>query len=282
MELGARLLRWELALPTGVRQVIYWPEDANFADIAPVRGGNPILFPFPGRNYVDGERFFWRDAEGVKRPMPLHGLARQGRFEIVRSGADFVETLFKPDAAAREAFPFDYEFRVRYRFGELSLRVELALTSNEPVREIPWCAGHHFYFGLPWHSGLSRGDYTLDVPAKKCWRHGADGSLVRFDAPEMPARFSDPALSDAIFTKLKSNAAVFGPLSGEENVTVRIGEEAVPDAWTSVVTWTEAADSPFYCVEPWMGPPNCPAHKNGLRKVAPGGTETFFVSVNLE
>jgi galactose mutarotase-like enzyme len=282
LERGARLMRWEMALPSGNREVIYWPPNADFADIAVVRGGNPVLFPFPGRNYVAGERFFWRDPDGVKRPMPLHGLARQGRFEITASGADFAETRFLPDAFCRECFPYEYEFRVRLRFAELSLRIELELESKETQRDIPWCAGHHFYFGLPWHTGLERADYSLDAAAKKVWRHSADGSLVPFAGVALPANFGDPALADAIFTKLKSNTVVFGPKSGEENVTLRIGEEAVPDAWTTLVTWTEAPTSPFFCVEPWMGPPNCTGHKNGLRKVAAGATESFLVTVGLD
>ncbi|MDR2862876.1 MAG: hypothetical protein LBV54_03225 [Puniceicoccales bacterium] len=280
MELGARLMRWELDLPSGRREVIYWPDNADMADIANVRGGNPVLFPFMGRNYADGEKFFWRDPEGVKRPMPQHGWARQGRFDIIRADASSVEALFRPDAAAREGYDYDYEFRVRYVFDELTLDCELEL-KNKDTRNIPWCAGHHFYFGLPWHKGLGRAGYTLNVPAKKIWRHSADGKLVPFHDVTLPADFSDPAISDSIYTKLKSNIVTFGPKSGEENVTLRIGEEPVPDAWTTLVTWTLADNSPFYCVEPWMGPPNSHEHKNGLRWVAPGKAEKFVVTVSL-
>jgi galactose mutarotase-like enzyme len=280
MELGARLMRWEIALPTGKREVIYWPTNADMSDIANVRGGNPILFPFMGRNYADGEKFFWRDPEGVKRPMPQHGWARQGRFEITDSGPAAVTALFRPGADAHEGYAYAYEFRVHYRFSELALNCDLELT-NLDTREIPWCAGHHFYFGLPWHKNLSRSDYLLNVPAKKIWRHAADGKLVPHEGLTLPAHFGDPAVSDAIYTKLRTNTVTFGPRSGEEDVTVRIGEEPVPDAWTALVTWTLAPDSPFYCVEPWMGPPNSHAHKNGLRHVAPGKTEKFTVTVSL-
>jgi galactose mutarotase-like enzyme len=47
------------------------------------------------------------------------------------------------------------------------------------------------------------------------------------------------------------------------------------------VTWTQADDSPFYCVEPWMGPANAPEHRKGLHLVPPGGRDTFTVSVSV-
>ncbi|MFM8905772.1 MAG: aldose epimerase, partial [Verrucomicrobiota bacterium] len=71
---GARLMRWRVELPGSAREVLHWPAGAptDLAKIGAVRGGNPVLFPFMGRNYADGEKFAWKDAEGVKRPMPQH------------------------------------------------------------------------------------------------------------------------------------------------------------------------------------------------------------------
>jgi galactose mutarotase-like enzyme len=280
MERGARLMHWYLDLPWGRRDVIYWPEDTEMDDLENVPGGNPVLFPFPGRSYVNGERFFWRDTEGVKRPMPLHGLARHGRFEVTDAGADFAEVTFLPDAAARESYAYDYAFCARFAFEELSLGIDLSLT-NKDSRDIPWCAGHHFYFRMPWHNDLSRNDYAIRVRAKKLWHLSAGGKLVPVTDTAVPVSFGDPIVNDLIYTKLRSNTVSFGPCNGEEDISLIIGEEPVPDPWTALVTYAPNANSPFFCVEPWMGPPNCHEHKNGLRWVAPGRTETFSVRVNL-
>src|SRR5580698_5329501 len=84
-EKGARLMNWNFVLGDGsVRDVICWPEIPNLAEIPKVRGGNPILFPFAGRTFDRGEIFFWRDEKGVRRAMPMHGLARQGDFSLIR------------------------------------------------------------------------------------------------------------------------------------------------------------------------------------------------------
>src|SRR5438876_893608 len=81
-EKGARLMNWNLQLGDGsVRDVVYWPELEELDDIAKVRGGNPILFPFNARCYDRGDIHFWRGPDGVRRPMPMHGFARQGEFK---------------------------------------------------------------------------------------------------------------------------------------------------------------------------------------------------------
>ena len=279
---GARLMRWRMYLPSGRRDVIHWPQDADSGKLAAVRGGNPVLFPFMGRTYADGEKFAWKDAEGVRRPMPHHGFARDGAFDLIDAGPRHFTAEFRPDAVAREAYPFEYAFRVRYDFAELRLRCTFELENRSGTR-LPWCPGHHFYFTLPWHGGLHRRDYRLHVPARKFWRHAADGKLVPYAEMKgvTEADFDDTRLLDCLFTGLKSSEVRFGPRSGEEDVVVRIGEEPIPDEWATLVTWTESPESPFFCVEPWMGAPNSPTHGKGLRWVEPGETSVWPVEVAL-
>ena len=81
--------------------------------------------------------------------------------------------------------------------------------------------------------------------------------------------------------QLTEATLAFGPRSGEEDITIKVGEEAIPGAWATVVTWTPDPEAPYYCVEPWMGPPNSPEHKNGLRFAEPGQVDTFVTEVSL-
>ena len=60
---------------------------------------------------------------------------------------------------------------------------------------------------------------------------------------------------------------------------MHLGTEKVPDPNATFVTWTLDDKAPFYCVEPWMGPPNAPEHKVGLHFVPPGETQKYSVSV---
>jgi galactose mutarotase-like enzyme len=274
-------MHWNVALGDGsVRDVIYWPENADFGDIAKVRGGNPILFPFCGRCFDRGDIFFWRAADGVRRPMPLHGIARQGEFKVTRLDARGFAAQLIPGTEANACYPFDYEFVVAYRFEPLGLSCELAVTNLGP-EPLPWSAGHHFYFTLPWSEGTTRADYLMRMPATHRFRHDPKGTLV--DGPVLypEENFANPALVDTIHTGLRSQEVVFGEEGRPGDVSVRLGTEKIPPQDAVFVTWTQADDSPFYCVEPWMGPPNAPENRLGLQFVPKGETRRFVVSVHL-
>ncbi|HEU5079319.1 MAG TPA: aldose epimerase [Opitutaceae bacterium] len=282
-ERGARLMHWHITLGDGsVRDVIHWPEVKSLDTFSKVRGGNPILFPFSGRSFDDGEIHFWRTPDGVRRPMPMHGIARQGEFKITRLDARGFAAQLMPDTAARESYPFDYEFIVTYRFEPLGLACEFTLR-NLDKQPIPWSAGHHFYFAVPWLEGLKRSDYGIRIPAGKTLKQNPDdGSLQPGPALKLQEPMSNPALLDTIHAGLKSNAVVFGPVGAPGEVTVRLGTAKVPSPDATFVTWTEADDSPFYCVEPWMGPPNAAGNKIGLSWVQPGQSQSFIVDIQAK
>ncbi len=281
-EKGARLMNWNLTLGDGsVRDVIYWPETKTLDDFHKVRGGNPILFPFSARTFDRGELGFWRDAQGVRRPMPMHGFARQGTFQTLRVDARGFAAQYVPSDEARAAYPFDYEFVVTYRFEPLGLVCELALT-NRGTDPLPWCAGHHFYFTLPWTAGATRDDYLIRIPATKRQKQDAAGQLIAGPELKLDEPLSNKALIDTYHTGLRSNEVVFGEKGRPGDVVVGLGADMVPPADAVFVTWTMADDSPFYCVEPWMGPANASEHKVGLHLVKPGETDVFTVSVRVK
>jgi galactose mutarotase-like enzyme len=282
-EFGARLMNWNIALGDGsVRDVIYWPELATLDGFHTVRGGNPILFPFNGRSFDNNEIYFWRGADDVRRPMPLHGIARQGEFRVIHAGERGFTALFVPGAEARECYPFDYEFTVTYRFEALGLFAELTLKNLGPV-PLPWSAGHHFYFTLPWTEGLVRDDYSVRIPATKTYRQDhTNGQLV--PGPRLAAEetLTNKDLVDCIHTGLRGNEIVLGEKKGTSRITIRHGVDRVPPPDAAVVTWTPGDTAPCYCVEPWMGPPNAAGHKVGLHHVPPGGAQTFLVEVRVQ
>jgi len=282
-EKGARLMNWNVTLGDGsVRDVIYWPETPSLDDFYKMRGGNPILFPFNARTYDRGDIHFWRDAAGVRRPMPMHGLARQGDFKLTRLDAGGFAAQFMPGDEAKACYPFDYEFTVTYRFESFGLTCEFALRNLGP-QPLPWSAGHHFYFTVPWSEGSVRSDYLIRIPAAKRLKQDfTNGQLIPGPVLQTDENFSNPALSDLINTQLRSNEVVFGEKGRPGDVVIRLGNAKVPPADAAVVTWTESDTAPYYCVEPWMGPPNAPEHKLGLHLVPPGETETFAVSITVK
>jgi galactose mutarotase-like enzyme len=282
-EKGARLMNWNLTLGDGsVRDVVYWPEINTLDDFARVRGGNPILFPFCGRTFDHGDIHFWRAEDGVRRPMPMHGIARQGDFQVTRVDERGFTALFQPGDEARAAYPYDYEFSVSYRFEALALFVELRLR-NLDRQPIPWSAGHHFYFTLPWREGRKRADYLIRLPAGATLRQDFErGTLHPGPRLRQDESLAAKELIDVFHTALKNNTAVVAERGGSGQVIVRVGSDKRPPRSTVIVTWTPGDEAPFYCVEPWMGPANAPEHRTGLYHVAPSETQTFLVQVSVK
>lgn len=281
-EKGARLMNWNLTLgDSSVRDILYWPELTGLDDFHRVRGGNPILFPFNARVFDQGDIHFWRAADGVRRAMPMHGLARQGDFRVTHCDATGFTALFLPGEEARACYPYDYEFTVRYRFEPLGLLCEFSL-QNLGALPLPWSAGHHFYFTLPWTDGLSRSDYAIRIPATRRARQDGKGLLIPGSKLQEIENLDNPELIDAIHLGLKDNSAIFGERGHAGDVIVRIGADKLPASEATFVTWSESATAPYFCVEPWMGPPNAPENKVGLYYVAPGQTQTFTVAVNIK
>ena len=105
----------------------------------------PSSSPLAAAPSISGDIHFWRDENNARRPMPIHGIARQGDFQVTRLDERGFTALFQPGEEARAAYPYDYEFTVSYRFEPLALFVELTLR-NLDTKPIPWSAGHHFYF----------------------------------------------------------------------------------------------------------------------------------------
>jgi galactose mutarotase-like enzyme len=263
---GARILRWERQ----GREIITWPETADWSHILKVRGGNPILFPFIARHFVDGKNEFWRDADGIVRPMPQHGFARDATFSVVDGGPENSLHMRLVDSdPTREFYPFAFQFDVVVSLlpgSRLEVRFETTNTGHHPL---PYYAGHHFYFALPHRE---RGDWTLHLDCAAWGRQSAGGAIVREEAKQDVLRLDDPAPIDRFQIGPKdSKITLLNTRSGRRLVFELDHPRSVP--WYAVTTWTQAADSDFYCIEPWLGLPNAIHHDEGLRRLAPGAKE---------
>jgi galactose mutarotase-like enzyme len=278
-EKGARLLNWHVNMSDGsVRDVIHWPENNTSHLLQEVHGGIPILFPFAGACFHEGKENHWKCPDGTVRPMPLHGFASDSEF-IVRSidSAGFEVELAQKESD-KEFYPFEYTFTVIYHFLELSLQISLIL-ENEGRTPIPWSAGLHPYFQVPWRKNLSRADHLLTIDSKTDFQYHKGGMMTKKPKNSESSRLDNPELINSIHYELKSPVAELSLLNGEE--TIRISEVGGAEigSRTSFVTWSEP-ESPFYCVEPWMSPPNAPENKT-VKIVPPSARGEFTVEIEL-
>ncbi|MFX1671956.1 aldose epimerase [Paraburkholderia sp. A2WS-5] len=275
---GARLLSWHV----DGKPIIRWPDNANWDQPARLRGGNPLLFPFLGRHFVDGQIGRWCDAQGVVRDLPTHGFARDLPFTAQVDAARRGVTMTLVDSAATHSgYPFAFRFEAAYRLvDDHTLDVELTAT-NTGDAPMPWYAGHHFYFELPHEQ---RAQSTLDVPPTQRRHQLPDGSISAPEPGEPQYQLDDARIQDRFHVLEPSATArpVRLVAPGLKHAVTFDLDRPGSLPWYAVTTWTEAAESDFYCVEPWLGLPDAIHNGLGLRWLAAGTTETAALRLRFE
>ena len=277
-ERGARLLNWHINMSDGsVRDIIHWPEENESENFEHTHGGIPILFPFAGKCYDAGNEDHWRFGQSAL-PMPMHGFARSSNFRVRSMDQHGFEVELEPSEEAKACYPFDFTFTVIFHFLELSLQISLVL-ENEGREAIPWSAGLHPYFQLPWRKDLNLADHQLVIDAKQVFQYEDGGIMKKIPGGSSQCTMENPDLINRVYYELKKPMAEISLLNQEE--PVRISEVGGSESGSRLtfVTWTQN-NTPYYCIEPWMSPPNAPENKTS-RMVPPGARDEFTVEIEL-
>ena len=278
-EKGARLLNWHVNMGDGsVRDVIFWPEEADNQNLASVHGGIPILFPFCGTCSHQGEKRKWRAQDGNVYQMPQHGFAQNASFRVRSMDQAGFEVEMVHEEAWKNFYPYDFTFTVIYHFLELSLQISLVL-ENEGRDPIPWSAGLHPYFQVPWRKDLDLKNHLLNIASKKSYQYQPDGNLVDNSKSDYPIPLNDENLINRIHYQLESSDAEISLLNGEETIRINEASWSGKGSRLSYVSWTKPG-APYFCLEPWMSPPNAPENKT-VQYVSPGAREEFTIEVEL-
>lgn len=273
---GARLLSWNIESNGQVRSVIPWNSDATEGK---VNGGNPILFPFPSSSFVGKTPHVWRTPRGDVRPMQRHGYAWNGKFEVAYSSSTELKLKFIPCADCKDAYPYNYNFFVRYTFAENSFVTELIL-ENKGEEPMPWGAGTHPYFTIPWVKGESKRDYFLKTDARLSTYNVGDGTRYKADNLDKMS-FADGEMVGRILCNLQTGTATIVRKKGGE-ISLVVNDNRKPDSSFVFVTYGKTRDDEeaFFAVEPWMAPPNCATQP--LQFVEGKSTGVFKVEVKVK
>lgn len=268
---GARLVRW---VHRG-QDLLYWPDTADWSRPAKIRGGNPLLFPFIGRHFVEGNPGQWRDGQGTVHALSQHGFARDLPFDV--SAIDPLATItmtLRDSEATRAGYPFAFVFDVVYTLLPDGLEVSLR-TSNPGTQRLPCYPGHHFYFALP-HAQRSAASLTLpDTERRRQLPHGSPGPA---EPGESTYQLDDPRLQDTFHVFHGSPSAQLAMPGRHIRFELDLPGSA---PWHAVTTWSETETSDFYCVEPWVGLPDAIHHGQGLRWIEPGQSESAVCRLHV-
>ncbi|MDC0682977.1 aldose epimerase family protein [Sorangium atrum] len=230
----------ELAL--GGRELLYL-DRATFEDrSANVRGGNPVLFPSPGKLAGDA----W-SAAGAAGQMRQHGFARTLPWSLddhgtLESGGAYARLVLRSSEATRAQYPWDFRAEFTYTLLGRALRIDLRITNETGAGAppMPFGAGFHPYFAV---SQADKARASIETRATRAF----DNTTKR-EAPFSGFDLTRPEVD----LHLLDHGSTESSLSIEGTPGVRIAVRGSPE-FTHWVVWTLQGKD-FVCLEPWTCP----------------------------
>lgn len=225
-----------------------------------VRGGNPVLFPQPGKLEGDGY-----EAGGARYPMKQHGFARTLPWSVERTTTTphpAATLALASSEATRAQYPWDFRAEYTYTLTARSMRVDMTFThtgtSGPPM---PFGAGFHPYFLVP---DGDKGRVVLGTAATRGFDNVTKTTgpvALDLTRAELDVHLDDHG--DRPFTLATPSFS--------------LALRASPTMWRWVV-WTLAGKD-FVCVEPWTCAGNALGTGESLLRLEPGQHLDLFMEI---
>jgi galactose mutarotase-like enzyme len=244
----------------GGRELLYL-DRATLADPSKnVRGGNPVLFPSPGR--LTGDAFMINGRAGA---LKQHGFARAlpwrpGAVEDTKNAS--VTLTLSSSELTRAQYPFDFVFELRFSLRGTCLTLGLRVHNPGEV-PLPFAVGFHPYFAI-----ADKARARIDTRATRIFDN-VTKSLAPFHGFDLTAPELDVYLLD------HGSCASALRFADGTRIDVRASAE-----FTRWVVWTVAGKD-YVCLEPWSAPPDALNTGEGLLQLAPGAVHEGFVEFEL-
>ena len=267
---GGLITSW--MLPSGGQpSEIVWSSDTPPTSGWP-DGGIPLMFPFAGRVWDQGEVGFYRTTAG-RFPMDMHGFLYDQKLTAEILGASKVRLTGAATAQTKAKYPWNWELEVIAELLsasslQLSLHVRHVGAAESPM---PIALGVHPF----WQSSTETSIHPDRTPAFRSAamsfqqvENGRAGKEEMISPPE-PIPLTDPRLRSGIFSKLTRNYLEFD-LPDNRRL---ISEWSEASGIQHVVLWSNT-DAGYFCPEPWMGLPDAVHAKTGCRWLKSGEAHT--------
>ena len=216
--------------------------------------------------------------------MPMHGFAKDRRFELVSQSAARASWRLVDDPEMRAIYPFAFDLSVEYAVAAETLTIAAAVV-NRDSSPMPMCFG--FHPGLRWPlAGIgAKEDYRLDFPEAEgptVWR--ASGGYILPDPVPNPMQGRE---LDLRLTEFATGAWIFRDLHSRA-VGFRCGDATLLrvafDGCANLGLWAKPGGD-FLCIEPWNGLPQIAdfdgdlAERPGIVVLAPGATARMSLRI---
>jgi galactose mutarotase-like enzyme len=251
---GGMLTRWVLR----GRDVFYLDEGTLRDPTKNVRGGNPVLFPSPGK--LVGNQY---QCKGKRGTLEQHGFARTLPWSVVERGTEAAASVvLRLEANAQTRAVFDWDFTLDYRYALCGprLRIEQQVV-NTGTEAMPFGVGFHPYFRV---EQADKANTRIDTTATRAFDAVQQSTVwpqIDLAVPELDLRLVDHGSKPCALHSPKLTITLTG----------------CPE-FSHWVLWTVQGKD-FVCVEPWTCPADALNSGQGLLEVAPGATATLWLEM---
>lgn len=197
-----------------------------------VRGGNPVLFPTPGKLVGDA----WA-RDGERGSLGQHGFARNRAWKVVRRDERSVTLRLEADETTRAGYPWDFRVDLSYAVEAGALLVT-ADVENRSRTSMPFGLGFHPYFLVK-----DKSTFTIESAATRAFDNVTKHE-VAFDARTLDVRAAEVDLH------LLDHDAREMSFAYDDVARITIDGGSERPHW---VLWSLPGRD-FVCVEPWTCP----------------------------
>ncbi|MEO1945864.1 MAG: aldose epimerase [Candidatus Thioglobus sp.] len=238
------------SLKVSGRELLYRHPEFWDDKIDDLPGAWPLCFPICARLSHNGEIGAY-EHDGVVYKMPIHGVAWWSEWQVVSIGDSYIELELKYNDQTLAMYPFKFLVNLRYELtdNELICRQRYTNNSTEPM---PYYAGFHPYFSVPEDKSLVQINFK---PVKRFIYNDDYTQIVgEQDLFELPCTLDNPDLNEQLTQLGADKMATLKFADGFELSINCLGDQD-PDMFAFMQLYT-MHNRPFFCVEPWMAPPN--------------------------
>lgn len=242
------------------RDVFYLDESTLHDETKNVRGGNPVLFPQPGK--LDGDLY---ERDGRRGSMKQHGFARNLAWKVTRRGTEGAASAvlrLTSNAVTQASFPWDFNVEYTYILRGPVVRIEQRFenTGNDPM---PFGAGFHPYF-------------HVKQADKKAARVGTTATRAFDNVTKQTVALAIDLATKETDLHLQDHGAKPCTLEWASGLIAVRGSEEL----THWVVWSVDGKD-FVCIEPWTCPGNALNTGDRLLILPPGETRTLWVEYEV-
>jgi galactose mutarotase-like enzyme len=205
----------------------------------------PLLFPVIGR--LPGETTYF---DSVSYNIPLHGFIRDYEFNPVVITEESITFECNSNHEMLERFPFEFEFSTTYTLIEKSL-IQTFSVKNCSDKKMYFALGGHTGFNCPMVDGERFEDYTIEFIKCDRLRESQIDKIEKGRISKAESFNLDyHTFSDGVLTFENTETKGLKLINRNTGRGIRIDYEE----FDFLGIWTrETINSPFICIEPWIG-----------------------------